>query len=327
MRAVKFTKFKNSLLFTIVLLTASGCKSLGNYNQVVAIVNGHKIRVDELREAISESLSGTLRDELRKIAMSEDSKASENIKVQILSSLIDEYLILDKAQKMGIKITNEEVEREIKKTFSSLSGGLTSYIKTYDGLNLKSMKEKFKKNLIIKKTFNKITSQITVSEQEALEYYNANKENYYQSEKVKAQQIVVKTYDKAKSILKLLRNKNSNISFEELAKKYSISPEGRKGGYLGYFTEDSVPDKFSICFKMREGEISKIVKSPYGYHIFKLIEKIPARQKTFDEVKNEIIEKLKEIKKREKIEQFVHSLRKNGEITVYENVLANFEIF
>ena len=88
---------------------------------------------------------------------------------------------------------------------------------------------------------------------------------------VRAEHILVKTHSEALELEKRISN---GESFEELAKEYSICPSGRRGGDLGYFRHGDMVSAFEeAAFNMAIGEISEPVKTQFGWHIIKVLDK------------------------------------------------------
>ena len=87
------------------------------------------------------------------------------------------------------------------------------------------------------------------------------------SGKIKASHILVEKFSKAQEIYEdIITGEN----FENLARQFSTCSSKKRGGSLGEFTKnDMVPEFWNACTKLRIGEISKPVKSQYGYHIIK----------------------------------------------------------
>lgn len=117
----------------------------------------------------------------------------------------------------------------------------------------------------------KIYPRVQISDQDLTEYFNKHKDEFDQPPQVIIKQIVLATEDEAKKIM----HKVNNGNFDEMAKQYSITPEGQKGGLLGPFAKGQLPHVFDVAFFMQPGEIKGIVKSNYGFHIIKLEKKIP----------------------------------------------------
>jgi peptidyl-prolyl cis-trans isomerase D len=142
-------------------------------------------------------------------------------------------------------------------------------------------------------------SRITVSPQDAEAYYNANIQQFQTPEQVRASHILLKTdggkdeaavRKQAEDILK--QAKAPGADFAALAKKYS-EDEGSKatGGDLDYFSKGRmVPEFESAAFSMQPGQISDLVKSQFGFHIIKVVDKKPASTRTLDEVRAQILD-------------------------------------
>jgi peptidyl-prolyl cis-trans isomerase C len=87
------------------------------------------------------------------------------------------------------------------------------------------------------------------------------------STKARASHILV---DKQSQALKILEEIKAGGNFNELAKKYSTCPSGKKGGDLGQFGRGQMVKEFEqATFAMKVGEISQPVKTQFGYHIIK----------------------------------------------------------
>lgn len=151
--------------------------------------------------------------------------------------------------------------------------------------------EQLKKSLLAQYSVSKLMSNIDVSEDEAKEFYNSNKNLFRSSETVVASHILVDSLEKAEEIAKEI---NAGLDFAEAAQKYSSCPSKASGGNLGRFGKGQMVVEFEdAVFSMNVGEISAPVKTQFGYHLIQLNEKNDAKDLTFDEAKQDIINKLK----------------------------------
>jgi len=117
--------------------------------------------------------------------------------------------------------------------------------------------------------------------------------------------------EKANDVLKKIRN---GASFSELAKKHSDDPvSGENGGSLGEFPEGMMATEFENALKkLKAKETSEPIKTSYGYHIIRLNKISPERIKPLDEVKEEVIKKLKENKTRQKMRRVVKHIHRSA---------------
>jgi peptidyl-prolyl cis-trans isomerase D len=129
--------------------------------------------------------------------------------------------------------------------------------------------------------------------------YNNNSEQYTTPEQVRASHILLKTEGKDDAAVKakaedLLKQARAGADFAELAKKYSEDEASAKnGGDLDYFGRGRmVPEFDQTVFAMQPGTISDVVKTQYGYHIIKLVDKKSATTRGLAEVRQQLTDQL-----------------------------------
>ena len=136
-----------------------------------------------------------------------------------------------------------------------------------------------------------------VTDDELKEVYRQNIQQFQVPNRVHAEHILLmtvggKTDAEVAEIKKkaedILAQANKGANFEELAKKYSEDPGSKaKGGDLGWLVQgQTVPEFEKAAFSLNKGEISDLIKTQYGFHIIKVLDKETAHTKTFDEVKD-----------------------------------------
>jgi parvulin-like peptidyl-prolyl isomerase len=136
-----------------------------------------------------------------------------------------------------------------------------------------------------------VNANIRVSEDEAEDYFNENRNNYKAESRVRVAQIVVRDLAKAKEAEARL---NAGDNFTRVATEMSISPEAISGGDLGFITRQIMPEPLDeTIFKLPVNKVSPIVQSPYGFHIFKVLEIQPAKTRNFADMKEEVIAEIR----------------------------------
>ena len=179
-----------------------------------------------------------------------------------------------------------------------------------------------------------ISDKAKVSDKEIKDYYEKHKSEFMQPEQVRARHILIKVPAGAdKTKLAEAKKKALDIraklikgeSFAKLAQKYSDDPGSKaRGGDLGYFSKGRmVPEFEKAAFALKKGEISKPVKTTFGYHIIKVEDKKPARQRPFKEVKQEIRQKLLRQKQMKLRDELVSKLEKRYPVKVNEALLES----
>ena len=147
------------------------------------------------------------------------------------------------------------------------------------------------KEVLTSMAINKSLADVTVTDEEAKKYYDENKEAFAQPATVSAKHILVATEEEAKKIKAEIDNKE--VSFEEAAKKYSTCPSKEQGGNLGEFSKGMmVPEFEAAAFNSEIGVVTEPVKTQFGYHLVLVEGKNEAATKSFDEVKNAVVNQL-----------------------------------
>ena len=132
---------------------------------------------------------------------------------------------------------------------------------------------------------------MAVSDAEVAQFYESHLSDFRKSEEIRLFQIMVKDREQLLKIRQELLNQPSR--FEEVARRESISPEAANGGAMGFFEKGMLPQEMEgVVFSLKVNEISPIVESPYGFHLFKITQKRKARMLLLDAVKDEIKSKM-----------------------------------
>ena len=287
----------------------------------IAEVNKSGITSNQLQSAFLNAVSRY--DD--KTLSSLDQSAIVSFKKNILNQLIDYELLYQQAQKEKVKISNDEINLEIDKikdNFSSpeeFDGALKA-----NNITLTQLKEDIKRQLIINKVLAEIRSQVSISDEDLLEYYNENKESLIEPEQVHARHILVKTEEEANTLL--LQIKEGLADFSELAKEKSTDSSAPSGGDLGFFTRGRMVKEFEdAAFSLEPGEISDVVQTQFGYHIIKCEEKKEEYSPAFEEIKEQISNALKSQRENEAISVFISKLREEAVIVYNYDFDAEIE--
>ncbi|MCK5767028.1 MAG: peptidylprolyl isomerase [Candidatus Atribacteria bacterium] len=158
-----------------------------------------------------------------------------------------------------------------------------------------------------------------VTDEEAIEYYNNNQAEFTEKEQVHLFNILVETEEEANSVLEEL---NSGKDFSEVAKEKSTGPSADQGGDLGYITRGSIiPEIEEVVFTLEIDSITDVIKSDYGFHILKISEKKPEELKSFDDVRESIIQNLLPEKQKSTFDNLIEELKSKTEIEINEETL------
>lgn len=181
---------------------------------------------------------------------------------------------------------------------------------------VKSM-EGIRKELLRRFAVDKTLKDVTVTDQEVKEYYDKNKDRFATPESVRASHILVSDDAEMKKVQDDLKG---GMSFEDAAKKHSTCPSKEKGGDLGFFSKGQmVPEFEKAAFAMKPGETSKEpVKTQFGLHLIKVVEKKEASVHPFDEVKEQIKETVLTEKQGKLYQEELAKLREKYKVAIVE---------
>lgn len=148
--------------------------------------------------------------------------------------------------------------------------------------------------------------KIQISSDELKRYYDQRIESFKTPKQVKAREILIKVdpqspadkiEERRKRAEEILAQAKKTKDFASLAKKYSESETAQKGGDLGWLQKGNIDQFFEKpLFSLKAGDLSDLVKAPNGFYIFKVEEIKEEKQKTFEEVKDQIFQGLKKEK-------------------------------
>lgn len=277
-----------ALVFSFLCLCLSGCFSKESVilDKPVLVVNGTSIST----KAFSERLALRLRtyDALT----AKDEANLERAKNETIKAFVLETIARDYANKNKISVSSAEVESEAKRLRTNYPDefafrrALAEEHIAYD-----DWKKDLEMTLLQKKILAAITSKVAdPSDKDMQEYYDAHKAQFQNPARVRLRQVVLEKEDDAKRILEQLE---AGGDMTKLARDFSIAPEASNGGDTGWLPKGTL-EVFDQAFKMSVGQRSKILKSPYGFHIYEVLKKEPEGRLSFADAKAKIRAALKE---------------------------------
>ncbi len=240
----------------------------------------------------------------------------------LLDGLIDRAVVLQRARQSGIQVSEAEVQRatDALADESRKGGAIFNEQLAKAGQTQEALADETRERLLAGKYVAEQTGKERVSPAEARAWFEQHRSEFEAPEQVHCLQIAARTPDEAKSVLDQLR---AGAPFDKLARQVSTSPDGRAGGDLGWFARGTMPKVFDdTCFSLASGKISGVVVSPYGYHVFKVLGRRPAKARGFKEVQAEA-ERRATIEKRAQAErQLLQQLRQSAEVKIDDSALA-----
>jgi len=267
-----------------------------------AVINGERISKDEYNSFISYSNS----------VMDIQSRTNEEIRLAFEEDFIKHRLLLQEASRQGI-VVDEEKFKDITSSFQTIKGQkkLSEFEKNMN-LDFDTLQKLLRQRIIIGKLLESVAgSDIEISEDELKKFYEDKKDELNSDVSAHIQHIVVYDSKVAQNALALIKE---GIPFSEVAEKFSVAPEKDSGGDLGFIEVNNYPAIFKEALQLKKGQVSGILKSEYGFHIFKLLEKRRKNKLTFDTLKKKLYAELYGIKQEKKVRDFINDLHENSEI-------------
>jgi peptidyl-prolyl cis-trans isomerase SurA len=287
---------------TVLLAASVGCSHKPLGNDVAASVDGHRIYNADVEKYYQSQTAG-----------SDQRPAGEqatSLRLSILSKLIDNEILMRRAETLGLLATDDEVDRKLNEIKSPFTKEEFDARLKEKKLTLDDFRHDLRESLTVDKVLNKeVTSKINISDQDITAYYSQHKAEFNLVEpRYHLAQIFVTTApnpqvhnlknDKAqneaearKKVQMLINRLDSGDDFGTLAMNYSEDPEtSGNGGDLGFAPESSLkntdPLTRDVVMKLKPGQYSPVItvvnpmtRQLVGFRIVKLIAKEPAGQR------------------------------------------------
>ncbi|MDE1177038.1 MAG: SurA N-terminal domain-containing protein [Edaphobacter sp.] len=287
----------------LVVTALAGCNHAHNAD-VVATVNGKPIMKTEMDKQYQNQL-GEAQQQQQQLTQEQ----AESLKLNVLNSLINEEIVEQRAAKMNLTASNEEVDAKVNEMKAPYSQEQFDEKLKASNRTLDDLKHDIRRSLTMNKLLSKeIDSKINVTDADVSKYYNAHKSEYnlvetqYHLAVIRVTSVPSNqpgnlqnskaTNDtEAKKKIQALKNRlDSGEDFAALAMNFSEQPEtASSGGDLGFVPESQMkadPSVYNAVTKLKNGQITEILplldgqtKKPAGYAIYKVISREPAGQR------------------------------------------------
>lgn len=278
----RFNRFCMMILAPAFIGLFCACAQEDIIREHVATVNGEKIYLEEYAKRL-----GMQKGILSPRAFHRSINKRELLEDELLDAIILERLILQEAERLNLSVSKKELEKkiaEIRKDYGDNFNDLLASVSVqYD-----DWREQVRRDLMIAAVIDReVTSKIRITDMEVEDYFSDHPTFCPTEARVHAWQIVVHDEEKA---LALKERLDSGEDFSNLAREASIGPEAARGGDLGIVYRESMPDPLDASlFALPRGAVSGVIKSVYGYHILRVTEVFPARQRNIADCREDIV--------------------------------------
>jgi foldase protein PrsA len=292
---------------------ASGCGGGGGgsvSSGAVAVVNGQEVTQAQFDELMGQ-VEAKLKEQKQKVPAA-GSTEFQGLQQSVLRYLIQKVEYQQKADELGVKVTDKQVQERLDSMIKQFYGGSEKrYVADLkkQGFTDAQWRDQIRTSLIAEGLAAKVASSVKVTKPEIQAYYQANLAEYTTQPSRQVRHILVPSKQLANEIYGKLQ---AGGNFAALAKKYSTDPGSKNvGGKLTIVKGQTVPAFDAMAFKLKVNEISKPVKTQFGYHVIQALTPITkTKTKPLSELEPTIRETLLNQKKSEAFTTWLENLNK-----------------
>jgi len=315
--------FKQLLFVVIIILNACiDSKPSTNFigdNEVVLIINDEKVTSKQFKKMLVEQ------KKIYKVQNIQGLKLEELswFKNRVLDEIVKKTLLAQEIEKNNITIDQNELDEILKRKREGYIEGTLEKTLALEKISNEDWENSIKNMQLTKKLIHeRVNSKLSVSDKEMREYFDKS-DKFHKKEQVRALHIMVESEADIIEIQKEIRRKQK--SFSRLAKDYSLGPEGVQGGDLGYFEAGQMPEEFDDVFKLKINKVSDIIRTPYGFHLFKVVDKVQERKMNFEESRSMIKKILLQDLQDKVFQEWFLNLKQNARIDIKYDVLEKIK--
>jgi len=244
----------------------------------------------------------------------------------VIQRMVEEELLVQESRRLGIAVTAEDVDRDM----AAARARFANEAAFREELARQHMDEAtYRRQLKRQRAIDRLLAQavdptVSVSEAEARRFYDANPQRYRTPEKIRVRHILMRkgtgneteTADAAKRSMTAIREKlDRGEDFATLAQQHSQEPTREQGGDLGYIQRGQMlPSIESAVFGLEVGEISPVLVTEQGYHLFQVVDRRAATVTPYEDARTDIEKVLSERKREQAVRIYIDALRKQAEI-------------
>ncbi len=303
-------------VLTAVVLTVTAAACSPKEKEPVAVVNGQPITRGEF-EAELARVRGTTG------SVAFHGELLENLKASVLDQMIEQRLVAEQARQYSVAVSDAEVDTRMAEIAADYpAGGFDKAVRD-NSVNLNEFREQIRNLLLMEKVIDGVLRQlIEPDEEEVQRFYRKHIGDFTEPERVHVRQIVVQSREEAEALRsRILKGEK----FGELAAQHSLTPDRDEGGDIGTYARGQMPPEFDVAFTLKPGELSPVVPSPYGFHILSVVERLPARILTFEDVRDTARTRLAHERTERAYQNWLSELRQEAQVRIFPKVIAQIQ--
>ena len=300
---MKFTRIV-SALWLLPLAFGGACRSAGDRSPIIASINGHEVHRAEFEQFLA-----------LKIGEFTSPDSTDSLKSQMLDEYIRRRVVLDEARRAGLTINDADISQAAQDNPQLRSSAANS-----------GAREELARDLLVEKCYQQVLlKDVRVSPEEIRQYIEKNQARLTERGGFTVREIRVQSREEAERLRREVTD--GKRDFAALARLHSDAPNAERGGLTRY-DDGQLPDVLEKAIRpLRPGDVSQIVESGYGFHIFKLERRIQPhpideRRSKLDDRRALLAEELIARRNQQAIDSAVERLVSSASIRIIDSGLG-----
>ncbi|UBK28908.1 peptidylprolyl isomerase [Clostridium perfringens] len=332
---VSVKKIVASALVGVLMFSAVGCNMVEKTQAAidkttVATVNGEKITLGEVDSHLK-GVFAQMKSQYGDKYMDDPQVAQQILQQRqsVVQGLVTDKVLVAEADKLGIKPSEEDIKKKVDEQFENIKKGMgDNFDKALEaeGYTEDTFKEFLKNQVIAEATVEYATKDVKVSDEDIKKYYDENKQQFVVKAGADVKHLLFPTEEEAQKAYDEIQS--GKTTFDDLFNKYEKNKDPKKEpiaenlGRVDYNNSNFDKDFMEGLKGLKDGEISKPVKSSFGYHIIKATNITDKEtQLTEEQAKEQIISILENQKKKEAYQKDLEQWKKDLNVKVYDDKL------
>lgn len=291
-------------------------------DMVLAKVNGEAILLSDLRQREGEQL-GVLR---RQIPASELDAQLPQIRMAILSGMIQERVVLERAEELGIEVSANDVDRSVARIRESqglADDEMFEQQLAAEGLSLQDLRDNIRKRILTERVlYEEVRRQIFVSDGEIEDYYADHREEYTAPERVRIRQLVFLADGRDAEQLRQTAEAaaaelRSGATIAGVAERYEGARLAGGEDAAPLATSDLMPEVAAAVEGLSPGQVSGVVETRYGFTVVELVEREDRQVRQLAEVREEIRSVILQSKQEQQMERYMQRLSEQVDVEIF----------
>jgi len=311
-------------IFIVLLLSGWIGTSGAVVDRIVAVINQEVITLSDVEKWVAK-----LQGEIQAEGRLERREKMLEIHRNILNQLVEEKLIDQEVKRAKVKVTGKEIEAALEdiRRRNGLTQEMLEKTLARDGTTLEAFKKEVERKIQRMKLINQsLKVELKPSEKDLRDFYEKNADRYRKGESYRPGHILFHVPKEAtdqevreirKNCQKVLEKISKGEDFGELALLYSEDASAKDRGDLGYFKKGELLPAFEKeALRLEVGDVSGIVRTSFGFHIIKLLDRKGGQPLPYDAVKEEVQKDYYEKEMEKAFRQFLTNLKEKSIIDI-----------